>query len=74
MKAKIQRGSYLTRPPVTGDAIASIVVLDDDDQPLMTIEQIGDATIHVLRAGDEGFSVALLRLGVQPTPTNVITG
>jgi hypothetical protein len=74
MKAQIQRGSTLTSRPVHGDNISSIVVFDDDGQPLMAIEQIGDATVHVTRAGDPGFGVAMVRLRVDAQVPNVITG
>ena len=74
MKAQIQRGSLLTSLPVMGDNISSIVVFDDDNQPLMAIEQIGSATVHLLRADEPGFRAALARLRVLADVPSVITG
>jgi hypothetical protein len=74
MRAQIQRGSILTSLPVTGDNISSIVVFDDDGQPLMAIEQIGEATIRVVRADEPDFGAALARLRVLADAPNVISG
>lgn len=74
MKAQIQRGSILTSLPLTGDNISSIVVFDDDGQPLMAIEQIGEATIRVVRADEPDFGAALVRLRVLADAPNVISG
>ena len=74
MKAQIQRGSILTSLPVTGDDIGSIVIFDDDGQPLMAIEQIGDATVQVTRADEPAFGAALTRLRVLAGVPNVISG
>lgn len=74
MKAQIQRGSVLTSLPLIGDNINSIVVFDDDDQPLMAIEQIGTATVQVTRADEPTFAAALARLRVMVPPPKVTTG
>jgi hypothetical protein len=74
MKAQIQRGSVLSRLPVMGDNINSIVIFDDDDQPLMAIEQIGSATVQVTRADEPSFGAALARLRVLAPVPKVTTG
>lgn len=74
MKAQIQRGSVLRSLPLLGDNINSIVVFDDDGQPLMAIEQIGSATIHVTRADEPSFGRALARLRVIAPVPKVTTG
>lgn len=73
MKAQIQRGSVLTNLPLLGDNINSIVVFDDDGQPLMAIEQIGSATIQVTRADEPLFGRALSRLRVVAPMPKVTT-
>lgn len=74
MKATIQRGSVLTSLPIHGDNISSIVVFDDDGQPLMAVEQIGSATIQVTRAGEPEFAIALMRLRVDaPVPNTMVS-
>ena len=74
MKAQIQVGSVLKNLPVHADNINSIVIFDDDAQPLMAIEQIGDATIRVVRADEPTFGAALARLRVNEGVPHVISG
>ena len=72
MKAQVQKGSVLTARPIIGEGISSIVVLDDDGQPLMAIEQIGSSTIQVTRTGEPEFQIALLRLRVAAQAPNTM--
>jgi hypothetical protein len=73
---QVQKGSVLHSEPIHGEGISSVVVLDDDGQPIIAIEEIGSGTIHVTRTGEQEFQIALLRLGVkaQAPSTLVSTG
>lgn len=67
MILQVQKGSILQRDPIRGEGISSVVVLDDDGQPLIAIEQIGSTTIQVTKAGEPEFQLALMRLRVKET-------
>ena len=73
MQLKVQRGSVLRHLPIHGDNVSSVVVLDDDGQPLWAVEQIGSGAIQVTKAGEQEFTLALMRLGVEaPAPNTLV--
>lgn len=71
MKIVIQRGGVLDGTRAEADDLAYVVVLANDDTPLLAIEQVGRDHVQVTRATDSTFPTILARLGVQQARTMI---
>lgn len=68
MKLRVQKGGVLNSQPVEVDGITWVVVFDDDDQPIATMERLADGIVMVTTCSDKQFGNILKRLGVGKAP------